>query len=95
MEMTVLLCPSMSAMLVGAHVVQPHLFLSSSGLSLEEDSLAVATLGTGMVLGLGQCGVRDHIRHYVGQLINFVHNFVNINAVAISQGLVVTVAASI
>lgn len=41
----------MGAVLVRAHVVQSHLFLSSSGLGLEKYGFSVATLWARMVFG--------------------------------------------
>lgn len=52
-----LLRPPMRAVLVRAHVVQPHLLFSSTGLGLEEDRFLVVALGTGMVFGTRESGV--------------------------------------
>ena len=58
----------MSAILVGAYVVQSHLFLSSASLSLEENRLSMAALGASVIFRPWQSWVRNDIRHDVGQL---------------------------
>lgn len=57
----------MSAVLVRAHVVEPHFLLSAPGLGLEEDRLLVVTLGTGVILCPWQSRIRDNVRNNMSQ----------------------------
>lgn len=63
-----LLCPSMGAILICAHIIQPHFFFSASGLCLKENSFRMTALGTSMILCTGQRGIRDHVRNDVCEL---------------------------
>lgn len=77
------------------HIVQSHLLFSAPGLTLEEHGFPVVALRTHVILRTRQCGVAHHIRVYVSQLVHFVHDFVHVHAVGVSQLLVITISTSI
>ena len=80
---------------VGADVVELHFVLCFSCVGLEEDGLAVLALWARVVVGPRQGGVADHVSHDVGQLIDLVHDFVDVDAVVVGQLLVVAVPARV
>jgi len=80
---------------IGAHVVEFHLLFGPARLRLEEDGLAVRALGARVVLGPRQRRVRNHVGHDLRQLVNFVHNLVDVNTVVVSQLFVVAIPACI
>lgn len=79
-----LFSPSVCTMCIGANIIQSHLLFSSPCLCLEEYSLSMIALWARMILTPRQGGIRDHIWHNMCQFINFMHNFVDINATAVS-----------
>jgi hypothetical protein len=131
--------PTMSTMLVGAHVIESHFvllskwmnfikctlscidrdrcnYLSTTSLCLEKYSLLVSTFWAWMVFCPGQswvgcditynvCQFTGKINYYyiqivrrnevdhIANLLNFMCDFVDINAIIISQLLVVTISA--
>lgn len=89
------LSPPVSTVRIGADIVEPHFVLGSPGLGLEEDGFTVATLGAVVVLRTGQGGVMHHVRHNLRQLIDFMSDLVDIDAVIVRYLLVVAVPASI
>jgi len=90
-----LLRPAINAMLIRTNVVQPHFVLSTSGLRLKEDGFPILTFRTRMVLRPWKRRVRNDVAHDVGQFINLVRNFVDVDAVVVSQLLVVAVPAGV
>ena len=121
MKFCVLFCPPMATVIIRADIVQSHLLLGSSGLSLEEYSFSMIAFRARMLLRSRQCRIRYYIRDNVRQfaikinkkiiiekidaddyriserfqrnLLNLVHNFVYVNAVAVSQLFKVTISA--
>lgn len=77
------------------HIVKSHLLFSSPSLTLEEHGLSVVAFGAHVVLRAGQSGVTHHVRVNVRQLIDFVHDFVHINAVRVGLLFVVAISARV
>lgn len=91
----VLLGPAVSAVLICAYVVESHFLFGTSRLRLEEDGLTMRTLGAGMIFGARQRWIGYDVGYNVRQLVDFVHNFVNVNAVGVGLLLVVTISTGI
>jgi len=87
--------PAINAMLIRTNIVQPHFVLSTPRLSLEEDGLPILTLWTRVVLRPWKRRVRNDVAHDVSQFVNLVRNFVDVNAVVVSQLLVVAIPAGV
>lgn len=103
----------MRTVLVGANVIQSHLFFSATSLCLKENGFSVTTFRTRMIFSSWQRWIRDDVRNDVRQFtkilenklllhvnnfiisLNFVHNFVHVDAVRVSFGFVVAVTACI
>ena len=60
-------CPSVSAVAIGANVIQSHFFLCTSRLRLEEDCLSVIALWAWMVFCSWQSWVWDNISHNLSE----------------------------
>jgi len=80
---------------VRAHVVESHVVLSPPGLALKEDGLLMTALRTGMLSSSRKCWVVNHITHYTRQFIDFVCDFVDINAVIVCDLFVITVSTGV
>lgn len=87
------LCPPVFA--IGTYIIESHFFFCSSRLSLEEDGLPVVAFGTLMLLRSGQGGIAHHVGVDVSQLVDFVHNFVHVNAIGVGQLFVVAISARV
>lgn len=85
----------MTTILICTDIIQSHLLLSTSGLRLKEHRLPMSTLRASMILCPRQGRIRDYVRYNVRQLINFVHNFVHVNAIRVGFLFVVTISASV
>ena len=75
----------MGAVNVGADVVESHLVLGSSRIGLGENGFSVFALWTGVILGPGEGRVSNDVSHDLGQLVDFVHDLVDVDAAAVSQ----------
>lgn len=85
----------MRAVLVGAYIIQSHFLFSASSLSLEKDSFSMSALWARVLFRSWQRRITDDIGNNVRQFVNFVHNFVNVDTVTFSFGLVIAVPASV
>lgn len=80
---------------VTTDIIQSHFIFSSPSLCLEEYSISGAAAGTRVVICAGQCWVLHDLWTDVTQFINFMHQFVDIDAIVIRWHLVVTITAGI
>lgn len=66
-QLSILLCPSVAAVLICTDIVKSHFLFSSSSLRLEENSFSVIAFWTWMILRPGQCRIRYNISDDVCQ----------------------------
>jgi hypothetical protein len=52
---------------------------------LKEDSFSVFALWTGMIFGPGEGRVSDDVSNDLGQLVDLVHDLVDVDAAAVRQ----------
>ena len=52
---------------------------------LEENGFSVFALWTGVILGPGEGRISNDVSHDLGQLVDFVHDLVDVDAAAVSQ----------
>ena len=82
----------MSAFGVAAHIVECHLVIGLSRVSLKEHGLSIVALRTRVVTCARQRGVRYDIRYDLSELVYFVRYLVDVDARIIGVFEMVTVA---
>lgn len=87
--------PAMLAFTICANIVEAHFILSMSGLRLEEDSLATLAGGTYVVFSTRQCGINRNVRIDLSQLIDLMHDIVDIYTVVVGNLFIVAVATRV
>lgn len=78
-----------------ADIIQPHAFLRSACLRLEEDSFAVTTFLARMILSAGQGRVGNHVTNNLCQFVSIVLYLVDVNTHVVCLLLIVTVPTRI
>jgi hypothetical protein len=84
-----------STLCVGTDIVQSHVILCPSRLSLKEDGLPVSTSRTGMFLGLWKGRVMDDLWDDPGQFVHVMSDLVDVDTVVVGDLFVVTVPTGI
>lgn len=106
-----LISPSMIAFTIGTYIVQLHFFFSTTTLSLKEYSLLILTFWTYMIICFWKSWIIYNISNNLSKftikkivylttfkeqnLLNFMHQFVNINAWIFSIFTMITISACI
>lgn len=90
-----LLSPFVSTLAICTDIIQPHVLLCSSWLSLEEDSLPVTTSWAGMFSRFRKSWVVNDFRYNSWQLIHVVSDFVDIDTEVRRRFFVLTVTTGI
>ena len=78
-----------------AHIVKSHFCGCFLCVRLKEDRLAVTTSRTRMILRARHRWILNHVHNNVTDLIDFMHDSVDINAARISKLTVVAVPTSV
>jgi len=87
--------PFVGTLGISAHVVKPHIVFSPTTLALEENGLFMATLRTGVFFSSWKCRVVYNVGNYSRQFIDFVSDFIDINAIIVCDLLIVTVSTGV